>query len=41
MSDLIGKIKGKIDKGISKVNVESKKLIEKQTIITIKNNNFG
>ncbi len=32
MSDLIGKIKGKIDKGISKVNVESKKLIEKQKI---------
>jgi hypothetical protein len=32
MSDLIGKIKGKIDKGISKVNVGSKKLIEKQKI---------
>jgi len=32
MSDLIGKIKGKIDKGISKVNIESKKLIEKQKI---------
>jgi len=32
MSDLIGKIKGKIDKGISKVNVESKKLIGKQKI---------
>ncbi len=32
MSDLIGKIKDKIDIGISKVNVESKKLIEKQKI---------
>jgi len=32
MADLLGKIKGKIDKGISKVNVKSKEIIEKQKI---------
>lgn len=32
MSDIIGKIKGKIDKGISTVNVKSKELITKQKI---------
>ncbi|MEM7007935.1 MAG: hypothetical protein AAF462_02255 [Thermodesulfobacteriota bacterium] len=32
MSDLIGKIKGKIDKGISTVNVKSKEIIGKQKI---------
>jgi hypothetical protein len=30
MADFLGKIKGKIDKGISTVNVKSKKIIEKQ-----------
>lgn len=30
MADLLGKIKGKIDKGISTVNVKSKKIIETQ-----------
>lgn len=32
MADLLGKIKGKIDKGISTVNVKSKEIIEKQKI---------
>ncbi len=32
MADLIGKIKGKIDKGISTVNVKSKEIIGKQKI---------
>jgi len=32
MADLLGKIKGKIDKGISTVNVKSKELIEKQKL---------
>jgi len=32
MADLLGKIKGKIDKGISTVNVKSKKIIEKQKV---------
>jgi len=32
MADFLGKIKGKIDKGISTVNVKSKQLIEKQKI---------
>ena len=32
MADLLSKIKGKIDKGISTVNVKSKKIIEKQKI---------
>jgi len=32
MADFLGKLKGKIDKGISTVNVKSKQLIEKQKI---------
>jgi len=32
MADFLGKLKGKIDKGISTVNVKSKELIEKQKI---------
>ncbi|GJM17160.1 MAG: hypothetical protein DHS20C13_24870 [Thermodesulfobacteriota bacterium] len=32
MADLLGKIKGKIDKGISTVNLKSKELIEKQKL---------
>ena len=32
MADLLGKIKGKIDQGISTVNVKSKEILEKQKI---------
>lgn len=32
MADILGKIKGRIDKGISSVNVKSKEIIEKQKI---------
>ncbi len=32
MADFLGKLKGKIDKGLSTVNVKSKELIEKQKI---------